>query len=100
MLHERPPLFGIYAVKLSRLGEQDLPGVASLGVRPTMKQDAKPLLEVHLFDFEGDIYGRHVRVHFLKKLRDEAKFPNLEALKRQIAADEQAARDYFKNQHD
>lgn len=100
MLHERPPLFGIYAVKLSGLGERDLPGVASLGVRPTMKQDAKPLLEVHLFDFEGDIYGRHVRVHFLKKLRDEAKFPNLEALKRQIAADEQAARDYFKNQHD
>ncbi len=98
MLHERPPLFGIYAVKLSGLGERDLPGVASLGVRPTMKQDAKPLLEVHLFDFDQDIYGRHVRVHFLKKLRDEEKFPDLEALKRQIAADEQAARDYFKTQ--
>ena len=98
MLHDRPPLFGIYAVKLSGLGECDLPGVASLGVRPTMKENGKPLLEVHLFDFDRDIYGRHVRVHFLKKLRDEAKFPNLEALKRQIAADEQAARDYFKNQ--
>jgi len=100
MLHDRPPLFGIYAVKLSGLGGQDLPGVASLGVRPTTKHNGKPLLEVHLFDFDGDIYGRHVRVHFLNKLRDEAKFPNLEALKRQIAADEQAARDYFKNQHD
>lgn len=98
MLHERPPLFGIYAVKLSGLGGRDLPGVASLGVRPTMKQDAKPLLEVHLFDFDQDIYGRHVRVHFLKKLRDEEKFPDLEALKRQIAADEQAARDYFKTE--
>jgi riboflavin kinase/FMN adenylyltransferase len=98
MLHDRPPLFGIYAVKLRGLGGQDLPGVASLGVRPTTKHDGKPLLEVHLFDFDGDIYGRHVRVHFLKKLRDEAKFPNLEALKRQITADEQAARDYFKNQ--
>ena len=97
MLHDRPPLFGIYAVKLNGLGEQDLPGVASLGVRPTTKANGKPLLEVHLFDFDGDIYGSHVRVHFLKKLRDEAKFPNLEALKRQIAADEQAARDYFKN---
>jgi riboflavin kinase/FMN adenylyltransferase len=95
MLHERPPLFGIYAVKLSGLGEQDLPGVASLGVRPTTKNDGKPLLEVHLFDFDGDIYGRHVRVHFLKKLRDEAKFPNLEALRRQIAVDEAAARSYF-----
>lgn len=100
MLHDRPPLFGIYAVKLSGLGAQSLPGVASLGVRPTMKDNGKPLLEVHLFDFDLDIYGRHVRVHFLKKLRDEAKFPNLEALKRQIAADEQAARDYFKNEHD
>jgi riboflavin kinase/FMN adenylyltransferase len=98
MLHDRPPLFGIYAVKLSGLGGQDLPGVASLGVRPTTKEHGKPLLEVHLFDFDRDIYGRHVRVHFLKKLRDEAKFPNLEALTRQIAADEQAARDYFKKQ--
>ncbi len=96
MLHERPPLFGIYAVKLEGLGDKDLPGVASLGVRPTVKQGAKPLLEVHLFDFDRDIYGCHVRVHFLKKLRDETKFPDLEALKRQIAADEQAARDYFK----
>lgn len=96
MLHERPPLFGIYAVKLRGLGARDLPGVASLGVRPTMKQDARPLLEVHLFDFDQHIYGRHVRVLFLHKIRDEAKFPDLETLKQQIAADEQAARDYFK----
>jgi riboflavin kinase / FMN adenylyltransferase len=98
MRHDRPPLFGIYAVKLSGLGGHDFPGVASLGVRPTMKQDGKPLLEVHLFDFETDIYGRHVRVHFLKKLRDEAKFQSLDALTRQIAADEQAARNYFAEQ--
>ena len=97
MRHERPPLFGIYAVKLSGLGG-DLPGVASLGVRPTTKADGKPLLEVHLFDFNRDIYGSHVRVHFLKKLRDEAKFPDLASLKRQIALDEQAARDFFKNE--
>lgn len=96
MLHERPPLFGIYAVKLRGLGARDLPGVASLGVRPTMKQDARPLLEVHLFDFDQQIYGRHVRVLFLHKIRDEAKFPDLDTLKQQIAADEQAARDYFK----
>ncbi|OIQ77760.1 riboflavin biosynthesis protein RibF [mine drainage metagenome] len=98
MRHDRPPLFGIYAVKLSGLGGHDFPGVASLGVRPTMKQDGKPLLEVHLFDFDSDIYGRHVRVHFLKKLRDEAKFQSLDALTRQIAADEQAARNYFAEQ--
>lgn len=95
MRHERPPLFGIYAVKLRGVAPESLPGVASLGVRPTTKHEAKPLLEVHVFDFDRDIYGRHARVDFLKKLRDEAKFPNLEALKRQIAADEQAAREYF-----
>jgi riboflavin kinase / FMN adenylyltransferase len=95
MLHDRPPLFGIYAVKLRGVDGRDLPGVASLGLRPTMKDDGKPLLEVHLFDFNRDIYGCHVRVYFLKKLRDEAKFRNLEALKRQIELDEAAARNYF-----
>jgi riboflavin kinase/FMN adenylyltransferase len=92
MQHDNPPLTGIYAVKLSGLEQGDLPGVASLGVRPTMKQDGKPTLEVHLFDFARDIYGQHVRVHFLKKIRDEEKFPDREALKSRIALDEQAAR--------
>jgi riboflavin kinase / FMN adenylyltransferase len=95
MHHDKPPLTGIYAVKLSGLEQGDLPGVASLGVRPTLKQDGKPTLEVHLFDFDRDIYGQHVRVHFMKKIREEEKFSNLEALKRQIGLDEQAARDYF-----
>ena len=98
MLHERPPLFGIYAVKLSGLGGPDLPGVASLGVRPTTKANGKPLLEVHLFDFDKDIYDQHVRVHFLKKLRDESKFPDLESLRCQISLDEQAARDFFRTE--
>lgn len=97
MLHDRPPLFGVYAVKLGGVAEASLPGVASLGVRPTMKENGKPTLEVHLFDFDRNIYGRHVHVVFLKKLRDEAKFPDLEALKRQIAADERAAREFFEN---
>ena len=98
MRHERPPLYGIYAVKLHGIDEIDLPGVASLGVRPTTKHQGRPTLEVHLFDFNRDIYGRHVRVQFLEKLRDEQKFPDLETLKRQIATDEQAARNYFKNE--
>lgn len=98
MLHDRPPLMGIYAVKLSGIAEVALPGVASLGVRPTTKENGRPTLEVHLFDFAQQIYGRHVHVIFLKKLRDEEKFPDLEALKRQIAIDEQMARDFFKNE--
>lgn len=98
MHHDRPPLNGIYAVKLSGLGGAVLPGVASLGVRPTLKQKGVPTLEVHLFDFSRDIYGQHVRVHFLKKLREEEKFSDIEALRRQIALDERAARDFFVNE--
>ena len=96
MLHDRPPLFGVYAVKLEGLAESLLPGVASLGVRPTVKQDGKPTLEVHLFDFDQDIYGKHVRVHFLHKIRDEMKFADIETLKAWIASDAQKAREYFK----
>ncbi len=98
MLHERPPLMGIYAVKLAGLGEgaaSDLPGVASLGVRPTVKQNGRPTLEVHVFDFNGNLYGRHVRVKFLHKIRDEMKFDSLETLKYWIAKDAEQARAYF-----
>ncbi|MDP2248630.1 MAG: riboflavin kinase, partial [Nitrosomonadales bacterium] len=96
MLHDRPPLFGVYAVKLEGLAGSHLPGVASLGVRPTVKQSGKPTLEVHLFDFEQDIYGKHVRVHFMHKIRDEMKFADIEILKTWIASDAQQAREYFK----
>ncbi len=96
MLHDRPPLFGVYAVKLEGLAESYLPGVASLGVRPTVKQNGKPVLEVHLFDFEQDIYGKHVRVHFMHKIRDEMKFADIETLKTWIASDARQAREYFK----
>lgn len=97
MLHDRPPLFGIYAVKLEGLAEGgDWPGVASLGVRPTVKQDGKPTLEAHLFDFNDDIYGRHVRVKFMHKIRDEMKFDSLDTLKYWIAKDAEMAREYFR----
>jgi riboflavin kinase/FMN adenylyltransferase len=87
----------VYAVKLEGLADTHLPGVASLGVRPTIRANDRPKLEVHLFDFDQDIYGRHVRVHFMHKIRDEMKFADLETLKRWIHADELAARDYFKH---
>lgn len=95
MQHAKPPLTGIYAVKLTSSEMGELPGVASLGYRPTTKENGVPTLEVHVFDFEQDIYGQHVRVHFLEKIRDEEKFPDLESLKKQIERDEQAARIYF-----
>ena len=95
MKHNKPPLSGIFAVELSGLEEGSLPGAASLGVRPTLKNDGRPTLEVHLFDFDRQIYGRHVRVDFLHKLRDEAKFPDLASLTRQIAQDVEDAKRYF-----
>lgn len=91
MRHERPALTGVYAVKLD-----GLPSVANLGVRPTIEGVPKLLLEVHVIDFDSDLYGRHVHVQFLKKLRDEMKFENLDALKAQIAKDVAIAKEYFK----
>ena len=88
--HERPALTGVYAVKLD-----GLPAVANLGVRPTIYNVPKLLLEVHVLDFNGYLYGKHVHVEFMHKIRDEMKFESLDALKAQIAADIIVARDFF-----
>jgi len=69
--------------------------VASLGVRPTVKERGRPTLEVHLFDFDDRIYGKRIRVTFLKKLRDEQKFADIDALVAQMDKDAAAARNYF-----
>lgn len=90
--HNRPPVKGIFAVRVQGLEVPDWPGVASLGTRPTVHADGKPTLEVHLFDFDRSIYRAHLRVDFLHKLRDEAKFPSLEALIAQIDRDAAQAR--------
>lgn len=99
MKHNRPPLTGIFAVELAGIAGRPLRGVASLGLRPTVKQQGVPVLEVHLFDYDGDLYGRHVRVEFLHKFRDEEKYADLAALTRRIALDVENAKDYF-NRHD
>ena len=93
--HNRPPLMGIFAVEVSGVAEATVRGVASLGVRPTVKHSAQPVLEVYVLDFSGDVYGRHVRVDFLHKFRDEEKFADLAALTQQIARDVEDARRYF-----
>ncbi len=91
--HNRPPLAGIFAVRLHGDGVGTRDGVASLGVRPTVKADgAAPVLEVHLFNFAGELYGRHVRVEFLRKIRDEEKYSDLDTLKAKIASDCEVAR--------
>jgi riboflavin kinase/FMN adenylyltransferase len=85
------PLSGVYAVRLHGLGDEALPGMANLGTRPTVDGSEK-LLEVHMFDFDEEIYGSHLSVEFVHKLRDEQSFGSLDALKAQIGVDEEAAR--------
>ena len=96
VLRRRPPLAGVFAVE-AELEETHrvLRGVASVGRRPTVEDNAAPLLEVHLFDWSEDIYGRHLRVKFLEKLRDEEKYDGLEALRSAISRDAAQARNYF-----
>lgn len=95
--HNVPALKGIFVVRVSIEGGGWIEGVASLGVRPTMVQNGKPVLEVHLFDFNGNLYNKHLHIDFLHKLRDEMKFDGLESLTKQIALDVGQAKDWFKN---
>ncbi len=93
--HNRPPLSGVFAVEVCGLNGAPLRGVASLGTRPTVHENGNPTLEVFIFDFRDDLYGRRLRVDFLKKLRDEEKYPDLDALINQINRDVDNARAFF-----
>ncbi len=87
------PVQGIFAVRLQIDGDnQWLEGVASVGTRPTVA-GKEPLLEVHIFNFDRDIYGAHIQVEFIAKLRDEEHFPDLESLRQQMFIDADQARD-------
>jgi riboflavin kinase/FMN adenylyltransferase len=85
--HNRPPLTGIFAVRVHGADSRPRDAVASLGYRPTVEDAGRALLEVYLFDFAGDLYGKLLTVELLHKLRDEEKFDSLDALKAQIARD-------------
>jgi len=85
------PVQGIFAVRVHGVTDEPRPSVASLGMRPTVN-GKEPLLEAHLFDFDGDLYGRRITVEFVAKLRDEEKFDNLDAMVEQIHLDAAAAR--------
>jgi len=91
VLRRPPPIAGIFVVEVDRYGR----GVASVGRRPTVNPVAIPLLEVHLFDHDADLYGEHLRVRFLQRLRDEEKFDGLPALQAAIARDARQAKEYF-----
>ena len=98
--HCLAPAFGVYAVRVAILENDTMlesgpssrhDGVANFGIRP-MYQTKVPLMEAHLFDFDGDLYGKHLSVELIAYIRPEAKFPDLAALITQIGADARAAR--------
>ncbi|CDG81833.1 riboflavin biosynthesis protein RibF [Janthinobacterium agaricidamnosum NBRC 102515 = DSM 9628] len=91
----RPALSGIFVVQVHGLAAHPLPAVASLGVRPTVDDSGRVLLEVHLFDFAQSCYGKLVRVEFLQKLRDEEKYHDLPTLTAAITRDSNQAREFF-----
>ena len=86
-----PALSGIYATWVHGVYQTPWPSVSSFGTRPTV-DGVEPLLEAHLFDFAGDLYGRHIEVEFVAKLRDEEKFNDLPALTAQMQRDAAQAR--------
>jgi len=89
------PVQGVYVVEVLGIeGEKTVPGVANVGCRPTV-DGFRQLLEVHLLNFDQNIYGKHIEVVFLKKLRDEKRFDSVTALKEQILCDVEDAKDYF-----
>jgi len=92
----RPPVQGIFAVRVHGAADEPLPGVASLGTRPTV-DGAHTLLEAHVFDFSGDLYGREIEVEFVAKLREEEHFPSLDALVAQMHRDAAQARQILRD---
>ncbi|MDG3088947.1 bifunctional riboflavin kinase/FAD synthetase [Vibrio hannami] len=85
------PVCGVYVVQVHGLGDKPVGGVANIGQRPTVN-GVRQQLEVHLFDFNADLYGKQIEVALLKKIRDEKRFESIEALKAQIELDAEAAR--------
>lgn len=87
MFRKNTPVVGVYAVTMTGIDDREFEGVANVGTRPTFDGGSKVILETHLFDFDKEIYGRYVEVHFKRKIRDEICFRSLEELKAQIVKD-------------
>lgn len=95
MFRKNTPIEGVYAVTMTGVGERELPGVANVGTRPTVDGGSKVILETHLFDFDKEIYGHYVEVHFKEKIRNEIRFQSLDELKQQIDKDVIVAKKFF-----
>ncbi len=95
MFRKNTPIVGVYAVTVTGIDDNTYNGVANVGTRPTVDGSAKVILETHLFDFDRDMYGLYVDVHFKQKIRNEVRFQSLENLKSQIHLDIQEAKKIF-----
>lgn len=89
------PLYGVYIVRIDNIADKPMYGMANVGSRPTVN-GVEPRLEVYIFDFNGELYHKELKVVFLSKLRDEKKFNSLDELVQQLKIDEQSAREYLK----
>lgn len=95
LLRKNTPINGVFAVTMTGIDDLEIQGIANVGTRPTFNGDSKVILETHLFDFDQDIYGRYVEVHFKQKIRDEMNFQSLNQLKAQIEIDVAKTRKIF-----
>ena len=95
MFRKNTPIAGVFAVTMTGLDGNEYQGVANVGTRPTVGGGEKAVLETHLFNFNADIYGRYVEVHFKEKIRDETRFSSLAALQTQIREDVQISKQIF-----
>lgn len=95
MFRKNTPIKGVHAVTMTGINNKELAGIANVGTRPTVDDGEKVILETHLFDFDKEIYGRYVEVHFKQKIRDEVRFDSIEELKVQIEKDGELAKQIF-----
>ncbi len=95
MFRKNTPISGVFAVTMTCINGGEIQGVANVGTRPTVDGSSKVVLETHLFNFNQQIYGHYVEVHFKHKIRDEVRFESLEALKNQISKDIEIAQQFF-----
>ena len=99
LFRKNTPIQGDFAVEMTGIDNRNLQGVANVGTRPTVSGDSHAILETHLFDFDKEIYGQPVAVHFKKKLRNEQRFVSLDELKTQINLDITSAQRFFADSH-
>ncbi|MGZ8165153.1 MAG: bifunctional riboflavin kinase/FAD synthetase [Methylobacter sp.] len=95
MFRKNTPVDGVFAVTMTGIDGLEIKGVANVGTRPTIEGGSKVILETHLFDFDKEIYGRYVEVHFKQKIRDEQRFQSLDELKAQIVKDVIETKKFF-----